>query len=165
MTPTPEELVAAAAGDVARFAATVSLPAAEWESVRDRGDVAWGVGAAVVDAGRLLLVRQRGQWLLPGGMLEPDERHAEGAAREVYEETGVPVEVTGLGAVVEQTFRNAATDEAFDVAFVAFHATPEHTRLADDPGLEGEAIEDVAWHGTVPADTFQREMVTALFEG
>src|SRR3954471_7194391 len=44
-------------------------------------------------AERLLLVRQResGLWSTPGGLIEPDERPADAAAREMWEETGFVV--------------------------------------------------------------------------
>lgn len=164
---TPEELVAAWDGPVARFAETTELAAEAWGDSYERADATqWGVGAAVTDAdGRVLLVHQRDQWLLPGGMLEPGESHAEGAAREVEEETGIPVAVTGLGAIVEQTFQNRETGETFEFAFAAFRAAPEHTRLTDDPGLADEDIGAVAWHETVPEDTLQREMVETVRQG
>ncbi len=45
------------------------------------------------DTGRLLLVRQRddGVWSTPGGVIEPDERPADAAVREAWEETGLLV--------------------------------------------------------------------------
>jgi 8-oxo-dGTP diphosphatase len=56
-----------------------------------------GVGAVVVDEGRVLLVRRgreplKGQWSLPGGLLELGESLTAGVAREVFEETGLTVE-------------------------------------------------------------------------
>jgi 8-oxo-dGTP diphosphatase len=56
-----------------------------------------GVGAVVVAEGRVLLVRRgreplKGQWSLPGGMLELGESLLAGVAREVLEETGLIVE-------------------------------------------------------------------------
>ncbi len=53
-----------------------------------------GVGAVVVDEGRVLLVRRgreplKGQWSLPGGMLELGEGLTAGVVREVREETGL----------------------------------------------------------------------------
>lgn len=49
------------------------------------------------DAGRILLQRRAdsGNWALPGGM-EMDESLADSVVREVKEETGLNVEVTGL---------------------------------------------------------------------
>ena len=62
-----------------------------------------GVGAVIVDAGSVVLVRRRyeplaGRWSLPGGTLELGETLATGAAREIREETGLLVEV---GPVIE----------------------------------------------------------------
>lgn len=66
------------------------------------------VGAVVWDAtGRLLLVQRahepgRGLWSLPGGRVEADESAADAVIREVAEETGLAVVVTGLAGVVER---------------------------------------------------------------
>jgi ADP-ribose pyrophosphatase YjhB (NUDIX family) len=54
------------------------------------------VAALVRDEdGRVLLVQisERGEWTLPGGLLEPDERPEDAAAREAHEEAGVELEV------------------------------------------------------------------------
>jgi 8-oxo-dGTP diphosphatase len=61
-----------------------------------------GAGAVVQDAdGRLLVVRRgrspaKGRWSLPGGRVEPGERAADAAVREVHEETGLDVEVVSF---------------------------------------------------------------------
>jgi ADP-ribose pyrophosphatase YjhB (NUDIX family) len=63
------------------------------------------VRAAVHDAdGRLLLVRetQDGRWSLPGGWADVGESLAEGAVREVFEETGFVVEVDRLLGIYER---------------------------------------------------------------
>ena len=62
-----------------------------------------GVGAVIVDAGKVVLVRRRyeplaGRWSLPGGTLELGETLETGAAREMREETGLHVEV---GPIIE----------------------------------------------------------------
>jgi 8-oxo-dGTP diphosphatase len=63
-----------------------------------------GVGAVIVDRGRAVLVRRgteplRGEWSIPGGVLEIGETLRAGAEREALEETGLIVkagEVLGV---------------------------------------------------------------------
>jgi 8-oxo-dGTP diphosphatase len=69
-----------------------------------------GVGAVVVEAGRVLLVRRgreplKGHWTLPGGVLEVGESLAEGVAREVLEETGLHVDAVELVELVDRIHR------------------------------------------------------------
>jgi len=161
----PDELAARYDGDVYRLSKRQELAPERWERANDReegGD--WGVGALVERDGRLLLVRQNGRWFLPGGMLEPGETHAGGAAREVREETGVDVEVTDLVALSEQTSVNAVDGRTFEFTFATFRGVPQGTGLADDPGLDDEGIEAAAWHAEVPAETFDRELVVRIRE-
>ncbi len=56
-----------------------------------------GVGGIVIDRGRALLIRRgkeplKGEWSLPGGMLELGEEIDAGVRRELKEETGLDVE-------------------------------------------------------------------------
>jgi 8-oxo-dGTP diphosphatase len=72
-----------------------------------------GVGAVIVDAGKVVLVKRRyeplaGQWSLPGGTLELGETLEAGAAREIREETGLHVEV---GPIIEVFDRIMLDDE------------------------------------------------------
>lgn len=66
-----------------------------------------GVAAVVFDdAGRALLVQRgqpprRGQWGLPGGLLELGERLEAGVRREVREECGIDIDVIELVAAFE----------------------------------------------------------------
>ena len=55
-----------------------------------------GVGGVVVQNGRVVLVRRakaprKGEWSIPGGMLELGETLRDGVAREIEEETGLKV--------------------------------------------------------------------------
>ena len=61
-------------------------------------------GVLISEGGRLLLARRgvdpgRGLWYLPSGYADWDERVDEAAVREMREETGLAVEVTGLFGV------------------------------------------------------------------
>ncbi len=69
-----------------------------------------GVGAVVVQDGRVLLVRRgseplKGHWTLPGGLLEVGETMAEGVVREVREETGLEVEPIELVEILDRIHR------------------------------------------------------------
>ena len=44
------------------------------------------IGAAIIDNGKILLVRKRQSWILPGGKPEPSESDIECLCREVSEE-------------------------------------------------------------------------------
>lgn len=156
--PTPDAL-AARYDDVVRHGGVFDVDEATFERIRSRSG-RWGVGAFVHEGGRLLLVEEDGRWFLPGGLREPGEPLAAGAAREVHEETGVRVEIRSLAAISEQTFRHAG--EAVPFSFATFEGTPASTELADEPGLAGEGIETAAWWTEVPPETFDRELVTRL---
>jgi ADP-ribose pyrophosphatase YjhB (NUDIX family) len=59
------------------------------------------VGALVVDQGRLLLVKRaaapfKGYWDIPGGFLEAGEHPKDGAVREIFEETGLHIQLGDL---------------------------------------------------------------------
>ena len=69
-----------------------------------------GVGAVVVDGGRVLLVQRgseplKGEWSLPGGLLELGESLEAGLIREAREETGLIVEPVELIELLERIHR------------------------------------------------------------
>src|SRR5712691_3694574 len=71
-----------------------------------------GVGAVIVDEGKVVLIRRRyeplkGHWSLPGGMVEIGEALEAALAREMFEETGLVVDV---GPVIE-VFDRITRDE------------------------------------------------------
>ena len=70
------------------------------ERIGQRGKIRLGCTAAIFDetASKLLLTRRtdNGEWCLPGGLVEPGESVEETCIREVWEETGLHVEITRL---------------------------------------------------------------------
>jgi len=79
-----------------------------------------GVGVAVVDEGRILLVKRgnepnRGLWAVPGGKVRRGERLVDTARREALEETGLDVqvgEVVWVGEHIDDTHHIVLVDFA-----------------------------------------------------
>jgi 8-oxo-dGTP diphosphatase len=70
-----------------------------------------GVGAVIVEADRVLLIRRGtapllGEWSLPGGVLECGETLREAVVREAQEETGLIVEPGEMLGVYERVIRD-----------------------------------------------------------
>jgi mutator protein MutT len=94
-----------------------------------------GVGAIIVEDGRVLLVRRaneplRGQWSLPGGAVEAGETLRDAVAREVREETGLEISV---GPVVDVLDRITADPEGrprFHYVLIDFLCKPAGGTLA-----------------------------------
>jgi ADP-ribose pyrophosphatase YjhB (NUDIX family) len=159
------EALAARYDDPYRKSERVTIDPARFEKAVSRGDDGgWGVGALVVSDGCGLFVREGDVWLLPGGRLEAGESPEAGARRETREETGVEIEITGLGAIAEQTFVRDGSDRSYDFRFATFVAEPTDG-LTEVPSDDGDgSIDDVAWRSAVPERTFDRPLVSRLFE-
>jgi ADP-ribose pyrophosphatase YjhB (NUDIX family) len=102
--------------------------------------------AAVRDAdGRLLLIHKidNDYWALPGGAMELGESVAEAAIREVQEETGVSVEITGIvGIYTDPGHVMAYSDGEVRQEFsVCFHAKPVSGEARED----GSETKEVRW--------------------
>ncbi|NAS27079.1 NUDIX domain-containing protein [Herbidospora sp. NEAU-GS84] len=107
------------------------------------------IGVVVDDDGRVLLQRRcdNGAWEPPGGVLEMDERIADGLCREVREETGLEVRavrLTGVyksmpAAVVELVFACEVTGGRLTLSeeSTAFHwASPADLALFTTEAFE-----------------------------
>ena len=84
-----------------------------------------GVGGAVVNDGRLLLVRRasrrgRGNWQIPGGFVEPDETMELAVIREVEEEAGVAAAVQGVLGI-----RNRYDEEGGNSLYIVMRLNPQ----------------------------------------
>jgi ADP-ribose pyrophosphatase YjhB (NUDIX family) len=104
------------------------------------------VTAAVRDeGGRILLIRKidNGYWALPGGAMEIGESIREAAVREVEEETGVRVKVTGLvGIYTDPGHVMAYEDGEVRQEFsVCFHSRP----ISGEPREDGTETKAARW--------------------
>jgi 8-oxo-dGTP pyrophosphatase MutT (NUDIX family) len=102
------------------------------------------------EAGRLLLIHKvdNDYWALPGGGMELGESIADAAVREVVEETGVTVELTGLVGIYTDPGHVMAYDdgEVRQEFSVCFHARV----LSGTPREDGSETKEVRW--VDPAD-------------
>jgi ADP-ribose pyrophosphatase YjhB (NUDIX family) len=96
-----------------------------------------GVGAVIVEDGRLLLIRRgrgayRGYWAVPGGRQQRGETMREAVIREVREETGLIVDVGDV--VWAGDIMDGAQPPAYHYVVVDFAATPTggHLEAGDD---------------------------------
>jgi ADP-ribose pyrophosphatase YjhB (NUDIX family) len=104
--------------------------------------------AIVVRDGRVLLTRRahgpwQDAWCAPGGFCEHGEHPIATAEREVLEETGLRVEVTGYVGVWVDEYADAAGDPEADVINVGYYEA-----VAVDEGVAGfdpEEVSEVSW--------------------
>jgi ADP-ribose pyrophosphatase YjhB (NUDIX family) len=104
-----------------------------------------GVLAVVLRGDKALVVRRAnppmaGRWGFPGGVLELGESVAEGAMRELLEETGVVAEPIGPLTVIDTIDRDDAGRVRFHYTLVAVRG-----RWRSGEGIPGDDADEVAW--------------------
>jgi len=72
-----------------------------------------GVGGVVIHRNRVLLIRRggeplKGEWSIPGGLIEVGEELADAVRRELKEETGLDVEPLAVLETFDRIFRDGA---------------------------------------------------------
>lgn len=107
-----------------------------------------GVGAVIVEAGRVVLVRRRyepmaGRWTLPGGMLELGETLEQGVAREMLEETGLHVRVGPTIDVFDRITRDHEDHVKFHFVLVDFVCWPVGGTLRAGSDADDAVMADV----------------------
>lgn len=120
-----------------------------------------GVGAIIVEDGRVLLIKRGqppllGEWSIPGGVLEFGETVREAAIREAREETSLVVEAQELLGVFDRVIRDEAGRVRYHYLLVDFLCR----RVEGEPVAAGDA-EEARWFSPeevtrlpLPADTF-----------
>ena len=119
-----------------------------------------GVGAVIVADDRVVVVRRgheplKGEWSIPGGVLEVGETLRAGAAREALEETGLVVEAGEVLEVLDRILRDPEGRIQFHYVLIDFLCRPtggelraggdaEAARWARADELETLAVADSA---------------------
>jgi 8-oxo-dGTP diphosphatase len=104
-----------------------------------------GIGAVIVQDDRVLLVRRateplKGEWSVPGGMLELGEKLRDGTAREAYEETGLRVEVGEVLDVIDSIFLDHDGRTQYHYVLIDFLCRP-----VAGQATAGSDVSEVVW--------------------
>jgi 8-oxo-dGTP diphosphatase len=104
-----------------------------------------GVGAVIVEANRVLLVRRinpplQGEWSIPGGLVETGETTRDAVVREVLEETGLQVEVTALVEVFERILRDEQSRVEYHYVLLDYAC-----RIVSGKAQASSDVDQVCW--------------------
>ena len=118
-----------------------------------------GVLAVVLRGDRVLVVRRAnppmpGRWGFPGGVLELGETVAQGAMRELLEETGVKAEAASPLTVMDTIDRDSEGRVRYHYTLVAVIG---HWRSGE--GVAGDDADELAW--LTLAEIIERGLPTA----
>lgn len=97
-------------------------------------------GGILEKDGKFLLVQEnqtmcKGKWNVPAGGLDENESLIEGAKREIYEETGCEVEITGILEIVNEIL------EGMNIVCFFF----DTKIISENIKADGEEISNVKW--------------------
>ena len=114
-----------------------------------------GVGALIVEDGRILLVRRgkeplKGDWSLPGGVQETGETLAEAVRREVREETGLEIEPQSVAIVFDRIIRDAQGRAEYHYVLVDYLCK----RLSGEL-RPGDDVDDARWVSRAELESYE----------
>lgn len=98
------------------------------------------VGGIIEKDGKVLMVQEKkkkcyGKWNIPAGHLDPNETITQGAIREMKEETGCDVEVTGVATLANRVLKD---DVLVEIIFTT-------KLIKEEIVINPEEILDVKW--------------------
>jgi ADP-ribose pyrophosphatase YjhB (NUDIX family) len=100
-----------------------------------------GVGGIVFREDQVLLIKRgkepsRGQWSIPGGVVQTGETLQDAVIREVREETHLEVEVLALAKVLDRILHDPDGRVAYHYVLVDFLCRPKGGKLRPDSDAE-----------------------------
>jgi 8-oxo-dGTP diphosphatase len=104
-----------------------------------------GVGALIVHAGRVVLIKRgheplKGEWSIPGGLLEIGETVRQAAEREALEETNLVVRATELLGVFDRIVEDSDKRTCYHYVLIDFLCQ----KISGDLHASGDA-DDAQW--------------------
>ena len=104
-----------------------------------------GVGAIVIESGRVLLVERgreplKGYWSIPGGVVEVGEKLLDGVRREALEETGLQVDPVRVVEIFERIMPDAAGVAEYHYVLIDYFC-----RVAGGALQAGDDVSEVRW--------------------
>lgn len=119
-----------------------------------------GVGALIIHDARVLLVRRateplKGDWSLPGGVVEVGESLHAAVKREVMEETGLNIKVGELAAVIDWIDPDSDGKVEFHYILIDYLATI----ISGEPRPGGD-VDALGWYTREQLETVQIQEFT-----
>ena len=113
-----------------------------------------GVGGVVTRDGRALIIRRgheprKGEWSLPGGLVELGERLIDAVRREISEETGLDVEVGPMVETFDRVHRDPEGRVRFHFVIVDYLCVAR-----SGAAVAGSDAEAVAWVTSEELDAY-----------
>jgi ADP-ribose pyrophosphatase YjhB (NUDIX family) len=123
-----------------------------------------GVGALIIDDGRVLLARRgkeplKGEWTLPGGLVETGETLVEAVQREALEETALTIEVGKVAGVFDRIYPDASGRVEYHYILVDYVCS-----VISGSAHAGSDIDEVRWFSpeelaTLELPEFTKELI------
>ncbi len=123
-----------------------------------------GVSILAFKDGKILLVRRgheprKGQWSLPGGVVELGETIRDAAIREIREECHVEIEIIKILDVLDRIFRDAEGRVQYHYVLVVLLARYKSGELQADSDIEAASWVDVSKLADYDLVQDQRELI------